>query len=354
MLLPCGVRRFWPLKWSRDVTGVSRSGRLSKDGFVAALFLIYRAHAGLEIPETLPEFFATAFSIPQSDPFSNSDQGASLSSPDEEDEVGGLYAQIRALQDALVTLSRENEDLQSSVQTWTRLSRQQSMSHNRMSRSVDTNLAEITRLQAELQEKDNTISRLRASERVIEDLSRENTMFRLQVEELTSRLQVSDGEAMAQKLLADELSRESERLKQQLDGFRESSTHVPTVTGDDELQTLINEDLSRENHRLRNQMRELNNSLSELQAPNDEMVALKESTRALTRENKRLQRRLREMESSNAAASSSGSQDEQRRRVGELSRENERLRRDLEQARRRPARQDTTDAPPPAYEEVGQ
>ncbi|KAJ3743384.1 hypothetical protein DFH05DRAFT_1203825 [Lentinula detonsa] len=267
---------------------------------------------------------------------------SSASGQDEQDEVGGLYAQIRNLQDTLMTVGQENEDLRSSVQTLMRLSWQHNVSQNHMSRNADSSLVEIARLQAELQEKDKDLTRLRASSRNTEELSRENTIFRLQIEELTSRLEVSHGDVAAQKLVAEELTRESERLKQQLDEFREASTHVPSVTGDQELQNLINEDLSRENRRLRNQARELQESLSQLRAPNDELESLKETTRELTRENRRLQRRVREMESSPAA------QDGMRRQVEHLSRDNERLRRDLEQARR-PAHQDL---PPPPYEDI--
>ncbi|KAJ3797483.1 hypothetical protein GGU11DRAFT_808975 [Lentinula aff. detonsa] len=327
------------------VLGVEHSGQFSKDSFVGGLYLVYRLLAGLEIPVNLPESFITMFSTPSEftdeDPFDHT-VSSSASGQDEQDEVGGLYAQIRNLQDTLMTVGQENEDLRSSVQTLMRLSWQHNVSQNHMSRNADSSLVEIARLQAELQEKDKDLTRLRASSRITEELSRENTIFRLQIEELTSRLEVSHGDVAAQKLVAEELTRESERLKQQLDEFRETSTHVPSVTGDQELQNLINEDLSRENRRLRNQARGLQESLSQLRAPNDELESLKETTRELTRENRRLQRRVREMESSPAA------QDGMRRQVEHLSRDNERLRRDLEQARRS-AHQDL---PPPSYEDI--
>ncbi|KAJ3790689.1 hypothetical protein GGU10DRAFT_340004 [Lentinula aff. detonsa] len=325
------------------VLGVEHSGQFSKDSFVGGLYLVYRLLAGLEIPVNLPESFVTMFSTPSefTDPFDHT-VSSSASGQDEQDEVGGLYAQIRNLQDTLMTVGQENEDLRSSVQTLMRLSWQHNVSQNHMSRNADSSLVEIARLQAELQEKDKDLTRLRASSRITEELSRENTIFRLQIEELTSRLEVSHGDVAAQKLVAEELTRESERLKQQLDEFRETSTHVPSVTGDQELQNLINEDLSRENRRLRNQARGLQESLSQLRAPNDELESLKKTTRELTRENRRLQRRVREMESSPAA------QDGVRRQVEHLSRDNERLRRDLEQARRS-AHQDL---PPPSYEDI--
>ncbi|KIK65612.1 hypothetical protein GYMLUDRAFT_39090 [Collybiopsis luxurians FD-317 M1] len=336
-----------------NLIGVERSGRTTKDNFVGVAFLVCRSLARLELPESLPESFTAAYSTkpPPADPFSSVASSSSSSSPDQEDEdeVGGLYAQIRALQDALATIGRENEDLRSSVQTLHRVSRQQSMSHNRMSRNVDSGLTEIARLQIELQEKDHVLARLRASLQGTEDLNRENAMLRVQTEELTARLEVSRDDVAAQTLVSEELSRESERLKRQIDELRESSTQVPSVNGDQELQNLINEDLSRENRRLRNQVRELQESISQLQTPNEELDSLKEATRAMTRENKRLQRRVRELESASIP------QDSSRRRLEELNRENERLRRDLEQARRRstaPQRNNSTDLPPPAYEEI--
>jgi chromosome segregation ATPase len=342
---------FSDLKQPRDLIGAEHSGRCTKDNFVGVMFLVYRSIAGLEIPDLLPESFSNAYSSrPETtDPFSNPDHEVASSSPnpDQEDEVEELHRQIHALKEALLMVDRENEDLRSSVQTMHRISRQQTMSHNRMSRNVDTSSIQIARLQADLQDKDNTLARLRASVRVNEDLSRENTIFRLQIEELTSRLEVSHGDAAAQKLVAEELLRETGRLGQQLDELRETSSHVPTVTGDEELQNLINEDLSRENRRLRSKVRELQESFVQLRQPGEELDTLKESARALTRDNQRLHRRVRELEGASAA------QDELRRRIEELNTENERMRRDLEQTRSRPPRrQNTTDAPPPAYEAI--
>ncbi|KAF5393944.1 hypothetical protein D9757_000311 [Collybiopsis confluens] len=332
--------------WS--LLGVKQSGQVTKDNFVGAIFLVYRCLTGLELPESLPESFVTAFVTPPpppaGDPFSNL---PSSSSADEEDEIGGLYAQIQALQDALLTLGQENDDLRSSVQTLHRISRQQTHSHNRMSRNVDVGLTEIAQLQVELQEKDSALTRLRASLQVTEDLSRENTLFRLEIEDLRTQLEISRGEAAAQTLVAEELARESDRLKRQVDEFRETSTQVPSST-DQEVQNLINEDLSRENSRLRSQARELQGAITQLQMPVEEMESLKETTRRLTQANKHLHRRLREMESS------ASSQDELRRRVEDLNRENERLQRDLHQQRRRSTsnRQNSTDLPPPAYTDI--
>ncbi|KAJ3906039.1 hypothetical protein F5879DRAFT_684535 [Lentinula edodes] len=327
-------------------SGVRKFTRFTKDNFTGGLFLVYRALAGLEIPEDLPESFATAFSARNQsiDPFDH-EVSSSSSAPVEEDEVGSLYAQIRTLQDALTTVSQENEDLRCSVQTLNQLSRHHTVSLNRMSRNVDNGLVEIARLQSELLDKNSVLTRLPASLRLTEDLSRENTVLRLQIEELTSRLEISHGDVAAQELIAEELTRETERLKQQLDNLREASTHVPSVAGDEELQNLINEDLSRENRQLRNQASELQETLSQLQIPNDELDSLKGITRMLTRENKRLQRRVREMESLSTA------QEGMRQQVEQLNRDNERLRRELAQVRR--PRQNTTDVPPPAYEDIG-
>ncbi|KAJ3967726.1 hypothetical protein EV361DRAFT_473474 [Lentinula raphanica] len=273
-----------------------------------------------------------------------------MSSSDEADELGGLYAQIRTLQDTLITVGQENEDLRSSVQTLTRLSRQQTISQNRMSRNVDGNLVELARLRAQLQEKDDEISRLRDSSNIVEELSRENTVFRLQIEELASHLELYQGDVAAQKLVAEEAIRESERLREQLHELREASTQVPSVTGDDELQNMINEDLSRENRELRNQARELRESLSQLRTPSDEQESLKETARALTRENRRLQRRVQEMES--ASSGRTAQADEMRRRIEQLSRDNAHLRLQSLQAQRGPARQNTADLPPPSYDDV--
>lgn len=50
------------LKFNRHTLGVRKFTRFTKDNFTGGLFLVYRALAGLEIPEDLPESFATAFS----------------------------------------------------------------------------------------------------------------------------------------------------------------------------------------------------------------------------------------------------------------------------------------------------
>jgi predicted RNase H-like nuclease (RuvC/YqgF family) len=127
--------------------------------------------------------------------------------------------------------------------------------------------------------------------------------------------------------------------------MRESTTQLPWSGGDSELQTLINEDLARENARLRTEAREMQENVAQLQEATSGYEEQRRRNVELTRESERLQATIRTTQTNF---------DAQRREVEQLSREVDRLKTQLRRnARAPPPRRDTTDMPPPAYDELG-
>ncbi|KAJ7367966.1 hypothetical protein DFH08DRAFT_829924 [Mycena albidolilacea] len=187
------------------------------------------------------------------------------------------------------------------------------------------------------------------SQKVVQEvLVKENEVLRASVQELketVQHLQAVSSEVEMQRLQYDDLLRENERLHGKLEEMRESTTQLPWSGGDSELQTLINEDLARENARLRTEAREMQENVAQLQEATSGYEEQRRRNVELTRESERLQATIRTTQTNF---------DAQRREVEQLSREVDRLKTQLRRnARAPPPRRDTTDMPPPAYDELG-
>ncbi|KAF5369812.1 hypothetical protein D9758_001354 [Tetrapyrgos nigripes] len=365
-----------------DLVDLSRTGKISQDGFTIALFLLHRKLAGFDIPNVLPPLSSSTLPLsstslpslsplpPSASPLSPS-PNASFSHPDplfdkplppiEDSPLSRSLTipgptkdgRISTLERAATTMRHENDALRSSLKSMSQtLERQKTLNASRRYSSLDNDVAEISRLKAELTSRDSLVSRLRDSLKASENLGQENALLRVETERLASQLEVAKADHQVQQILAEEASHECEELRRQVRELRES-TSLPSTGGDEELQMLINEDISRENGRLRNQIKELQDSIAQLQELSTELDARKESERTLVSENRQLKRRLRESEEASSARSTVQA------RMEELSGENGRLRRELQRAQenaerlaRRPVRQESNDVPPPSYSEV--
>ncbi|KAF7353073.1 hypothetical protein MVEN_01275200 [Mycena venus] len=183
---------------------------------------------------------------------------------------------------------------------------------------------------------------------VHEVLVKENEALRTSVQELketVQQLQAGSSEVEMQRIQYDDLVRENERLNNRVKEMHESTTQLPWSGGDSELQTLINEDLARENARLRTEAREMQENVAQLQEATSGYEEQRRLNAELTRERESVwETTIRTMQTS---------LDAQRREVGQLSREVDRLKTQLRSnARAAPTRRDT-DIPPPAYDEFG-
>ncbi|KAK7061435.1 hypothetical protein R3P38DRAFT_2829491 [Favolaschia claudopus] len=187
---------------------------------------------------------------------------------------------------------------------------------------------------------------------VREVLARENEALRGSVQELqgtVQQLQAASSDVEMQRIQYDDLVVENERLNTCITEMRESTTQLPWSGGDSELQTLINEDLARENARLRTEAREMQENVAQLQEATAGLEEQRRANAELVRERQRMEATMRTMQTN---------LDVQRRDLGQLSRDLERLRvhphshpQPRHNARAPPARRDTTDLPPPAYNE---
>ncbi|KAK7060205.1 hypothetical protein VNI00_000970 [Paramarasmius palmivorus] len=395
-----------------DLADPSHTGHLSYQGFTIALFMVYRARCGLDIPNALPlscnlllsavseETEGTDPEQPEDDeaptsPFlsvheprrrdSSKDprlslyenkppspppkdrtpdapnQGRSSKSPrrtpttptvpPKPDEYfhqspasdnDALHAELRRIKDSLSTMRQENEHLHTALEAAQEFQAQLEEEREESAQAS----ARINYLRKEIHKRDEKMLQLEASCKDNERLGMENATLQARVHELSTKLQNSTAELEVQKLVHHELREESESLRRQAEEMRESM-HVPSSGGDEELQMLINEDLARENTRLRRQVQELTESVAQLQSASVELDAQKQIERSLTRENRRLQRRIRDMESGNVET-----QTQLRRRVEELTTENQRLRQQASHQTAPRVQEESSDVPPPAYEEI--
>ncbi|KAF9268220.1 hypothetical protein L218DRAFT_954586 [Marasmius fiardii PR-910] len=367
-----------------DLADPMATGYLSRQGFSIALFLVYRALFGLDIPQVLPPSlsrFRVSVSetepnpekedepppVPTKDSIGHvSEEGIDSDIPvpktptlppkPEEyrsgapvHDISTLQAECQRMKRTLAVLERENESLRSSLEEARDLQKELDQAHAQ----IATESGRAVNLLSKLQDRDKYLSQLQKTARVGEQLKQENISLQLQVEDLSGKLRNSLAEIEVQRIVQDELRAEGKRFQRQAHELRHS-IHIPCAGGDEDLQMLINEDISCENSRLRVQVQELSDSVSQLQAASEERDAQAQTERAMARENQRLKRRLRQLESD-----STTTRTELRRRVEELSEESRQLRQELEtersrnQARHtRRRRRSTDDVLPPAYEEI--
>jgi len=185
------------------------------------------------------------------------------------------------------------------------------------------------------------------SQKVVHEvLVRENEGLRASVQELKEavlQLQGNSSEVEMQRIQYEDLVRENERLNDCVREMRESTTQLPWSGGDSELQTMINEDLAHENARLRTEAREMQQNVAQLQEATSGYEEQRRLNGELTHERERMEATIRTMQTN---------LDAQRREVGQLSREVDRLKTQLRtNTRAAPTRRDT-DVPPPAYNEL--
>lgn len=308
-----------------------------------ALFLIYRKLVGFDLPDTLP---VPPMSTPISPiPVANTlgvppkpDMHVRHSSmPDEKrleiDELKRENRRLRAhsmkqprtkeLQMKLEALAQENATLRHSV----------SVSPSTSRRSVPAPIQEdsppseddniFDELWAQLREKNSTIAALKSSLKEKEEQSlghtRQNLILHTEVENLQHQLQTMAADfEMVQRLASEDLTRETEGLRRQISELREAA-NVPS-SGDAELQTIINTELSRANSSLHTQVLELQESLTQLERASADFELQKEVERGLTKQNRRLQRQLDEAVQHHTAEG-----EELRRKIEELTVENQRL-----------------------------
>ncbi|KAG7096682.1 hypothetical protein E1B28_004096 [Marasmius oreades] len=369
-----------------DLADPMQTGHLSRKGFSIALFLVYRALFGLDIPQVLPPSLSRLrqdvddptdlrMSEKEDQPppvptkvgiVDASERGECADIPvpktptvppkPEEykpeasiDDVSALQAECQRMKRTLTILGRENETLRSSLQEEQRL--QTELDQARV--QIIEESGRVEKFRSKLQDRDKLLSQFRKSAKVAEQVKQENISLHLQVEDLSEKLRNSLAETEVQKIVQEELRAEVNRQQRQVHELRDS-VHLPSAGGNEELQMLINEDISRENSRLRIQVQELSESVSQLQVVSEERDTQRQTERTLGRENQRLRRRLRQLEADSIAI-----QTQLRRRAEELSEESRQLRQALQPARFRNQTGQTgrrhmnsDDALPPAYEEI--
>lgn len=213
-----------------------------------------------------------------------------------------------------------------------------------------TLIQDLTRENEDLQrELLSSADELKSQKLVHKVIGRENGTLReqtLDLQKSLTSLQNSSTNTEMQRLHLEDVTRENERLTQQVREMRESTTQLPSTGGDGELQMLISEDLARENSRLRSELRETQEAVAQLQTSSVDADAQKSINEELRRENQRQRREMREMRE--ARLQSPSRDEELRRKVADLTRENERLQ---GQIRTLGSSSASLDVPPPAYHE---
>ncbi|KAJ6567192.1 hypothetical protein DFH09DRAFT_454144 [Mycena vulgaris] len=175
-------------------------------------------------------------------------------------------------------------------------------------------------------------------------LVKENEGLRTTVQQLQDslrQLQASSSDVEMQRIQYEDLVRENERLQKQVTEMRESTTQLPWSGGDSELQTLINEDLARENARLRTEAREMQENVAQLQESTAGYEEQQRLNAELALDNERLHESARTMQTRF---------DAQRRELRQLSREIDRLKTQLRTNTAAGPSGHDADVPPPAYD----
>ncbi|KAJ6510160.1 hypothetical protein C8R47DRAFT_784541 [Mycena vitilis] len=368
-LPPEELARIWALS---DLNG---DGKLTREGFAVALYLIDERRRGNPLPTSRPSFSAAPGEQELQSPSSSEESSreprlspaenvqrqpphvrypavpskpssmrfSSIWAPDNlsnslgppptpDPAVAQLTPQVHEMQQLITQLRQSHIDNTVAI---TNLMRE-----NGSLRVV------VDELQTQVTSNDPE------SQRVVNHvLVKENEGLRASVQELTEtvqQLQATSSEVEMQRIQFDDLLRENERLSDCVKEMRESTTQLPWSGGDSELQTLINEDLARENARLRSETREMQENVAQLQEATSDFEEQRRLNEELRRDNERMQAKMRTMQTRF---------DAQRTEAGQLSREIDRLKAQLRvsaSARRSRTRTDDPDVPPPAYNVVDQ
>ncbi|KAJ7667682.1 hypothetical protein DFH06DRAFT_1183267 [Mycena polygramma] len=368
-LPPEELARIWALS---DLNG---DGKLTRDGFAVALYLIDERRRGNPLPASRPSFSAAqggqelqppssseeSSHVPQLSPAENvqrqpsyvrypavpskpsSMRFSSIWAPDNlsnslgppptpDPAVAQLTRQVHEMQQLITQLRQSHIDKTAAITNLT---------HENGSLRVV-----VDELQTQVTSNDPE------SQRVVNQvLVKENEGLRASVQELKAtvqQLQATSSEVEMQRIQFEDLLRENERLSDCVKEMRESTTQLPWSGGDSELQTLINEDLARENARLRSETREMQENVAQLQEATSDSEEQRRLNEELRRDNERMQAKIRTMQTRF---------DAQRTEAGQLAREIDRLKAQLRaSASARPSRTRTDDAdvPPPAYNAVDQ
>ncbi|KAJ7233123.1 hypothetical protein B0H12DRAFT_1144175 [Mycena haematopus] len=241
----------------------------------------------------------------------------------------------------------------------------------------------VAQLTRQVQEMQKLITQLRRSHvekaSTIANLSQENVSLRLVVEEL--EIQMTSHDPESQRAVHEVLVKENEALRASMAELKGTVQDLQSSSSEVEMQRIQYEDLVRENERLNECVREMRESTTQLPWSGGDSELQTLINEDLARENARLRTEAREMQENvaqlqeattgyeeqrriNAELASENERregamramqtnlDAQLREVGQLSREVDRLKTQLRSnARAAPTRRET-DIPPPAYNEL--
>ncbi|KAF7355023.1 hypothetical protein MSAN_01417800 [Mycena sanguinolenta] len=354
-LPPDEVAQIWAL------ADHNNDGKLTRDGFAVALFLIDERRRGKPIPSSPPPFMKTA-DVPQSNgkqrqsqyiaeqpvngqlspppspptiPHTNGKQRQSMYLPEKPVSVNGqlspppspnLHRQPSHLRYPSLPTQSTNVRFSS---LWTPNNFPGSPSSPppmpmRPPMPPPDTVAQLTRQVQEMQE---MITQLRRSHvekaTTIANLSQENGSLRAVVEELQVQLASHDHES--QKAVHEVLVKENEALQKLVEELNRTVQDLQLASSNVEMQRIQYEDLVRENERLNECVREMRESTTQLPWSGGDSELQTLINEDLARENARLRTEAREMQENVAQLQEATSGYEEQRRVNaELAEESER------------------------------
>ncbi|KAJ7499247.1 hypothetical protein FB451DRAFT_31719 [Mycena latifolia] len=367
-LPPEELARIWT---QADLNG---DGKLTRDGFAIALFLIDERRRGnplpaslplsLRTPETpnqpigkgrqsehppeetlnhMPAFLPSYLKIPDAPNHSTGRDRQTLYLPEKTGNVSpSENLQRRASRVLYPSLPSQSNNIRfSSVWTPAEDKGQPISSHfasssdscpadfpGSLAPSIIPHDAAIGHLTRQAQEMQALIAQLRKSHvdkaSTITNLTQENATLRVMVEELQIQAATEDPES--QKAVNQVLVKENEGLRTAMQQMQESLRQLQASSSDVEMQRIQYEDLVRENERLHKQVTEMRESTTQLPWSGGDSELQTLINEDLARENARLRTEAREMQENVAQLQeATAGYEEQRRLNAELARDNERL-----------------------------
>ncbi|KAJ7688412.1 hypothetical protein B0H17DRAFT_1068552 [Mycena rosella] len=366
-LPPDELARIWTL------ADVNSDGKLTRDGFAIALFLIEERRRGNPLPASLPSSLKPpdmpnrpsgierhSQYVPEKTVNAQFPPNGNLQPPDTptqsqflpETVNGGLSPnenlQRRPSRFLYPSLSSQPNNIRFLLYAFPALPALPTTPHDAAVAHLacQSHVEKATAIANLTQE--NVSLRVMVEELQIQatndDPESQNVVNQVLMEETLKQVQASSSDVEMQRIQYEDLVRENERLHKQVTEMRESTTQLPWSGGDSELQTLINEDLARENARLRTEARETQETVSQLQEATSGYDEQRRLNAELVRDNERLQESARTLRTRF---------DAQRREASQLSREVDRLKTQLRaNASAAASGSQDADIPPPAYDEV--